>query len=505
MTIVARITNTDRYIDADDEVRFCEEAEILLSELLLRAGLGEVARPPHDVDVLGISLDSRTVRSGDLFIAMSGMSYDGTAFLDQAQQAGAIAAIVSRPIVRSDNFPLILVDGLDRSIVADIVLSFYGDISKQVGLVGITGTNGKTTTAQLIVHVLNQAGKACGVIGTLNGDRTTPESPELFRRIKEEIEHGARYIAMEVSSIALDQGRVKNLEFLTSVFTNLSQDHLDYHKSMSRYFQSKALLFVSGASKTGIINRDCSYGKELLKRAEIRMIGIGRSDVTNFGMDSDGISFDYRGVHFDVPLLGEHNLYNALSAITAANMLGLTVHEIAVALRSFPGVPGRLEKISGAHGERVYVDYAHSPDALMHVMSALRNTMKPNEKLIVVFGAGGNRDRTKRAQMGYLAAKHADILFITNDNPRSEDPVSIANSIVDGILEAESNVPFEIVYDRRRAIFDAIAQIGERNVVLVAGKGHEKSQTIGGSTVYFSDVEVAREALAKLEFSEGAG
>lgn len=478
-----------------------EELDILLSELLFRAGLTTYASLVYDAEISGITLDSRVIKPGDLFIGMSGMSYDGSAFLGQAIQSGAAAAVVARPHSDNQGIPLVCVPDLDRSVVADLVLAFYGDLSQRIGIIGITGTNGKTTTAHLIAHVLNVSKRKCGIIGTLNGERTTPESPELFRRITDEIESGSLYVAVEVSSIALEQRRTKNVEFLVSVFTNLSQDHLDFHHNMAAYFASKARLFGREVSKVGVVNRDSDYGRELLKGAEIEMVGFGSADLYDVEKQPYRTQFTLMGVHFEIPLIGDHNLYNALSAIATLRVLGLSLLEVASALTSFSGVTGRLQRIISENECTVYVDYAHSPDALLQAISAVRNTMYDDQSLIVVFGAGGNRDRTKRSQMGYLAASRAQMLIITNDNPRLEDPVAIADSIIDGIREASSNVKYEVIYDRRRAIFAAIEAAGNRDVVLIAGKGHETYQTIGDATIYFSDIEVAKEALES--FADG--
>ena len=477
-----------------------EEAEILLSELLDRAGLDGWAFRSFDPEVTGIAFDSRAVSPGDLFVGLVGAHHDGGRFANQAIAGGAVAVVVD-PSVGSDlggvvQAAVIQIPTPNRKLLADLSLAFFGDISDGLCLIGVTGTNGKTTITHMIAHLSTRLGWNAAVIGTLNGERTTPESPELFGRLSNLKLSGAQVVALEVSSIAIDQDRIRNLRFTVGVFTNLSPDHLDYHGTMEQYFNAKAELFSSNRTKLGVINRDSAYGKKLLASAEISCIGFGLGDVTSIETSNETTSFIYRGQSFTIPVFGEHNLYNCIAAIEVARCLGFHLYDIAEAFKDFAGVAGRLERVNPGASPATYIDYAHSPDALIQATRALCLGLATGAKLIVVFGAGGNRDRSKRPLMGAAVASHANYAIVTNDNPRFEDPSEIANAIVDGFCAARDGFGFEVVFDRQDAISRAIELARPGDVILIAGKGHETYQVTGERTSRFSDLETARRILA---------
>ena len=471
----------------------CEEAEILLSELLKKAGV--VAKSPlyRDPEISGISFDSRNVKAGDLFVGLPGRNFDGGVFAIEAIERGAMAVIVEPSALEGlggvRDVVVIAHDTPNRMLLADLSLGFYGDVSSQLALVGVTGTNGKTTVTHLIAHICSQLGRQSSVIGTLNGERTTPESAELFSRLGVARDSGDLIVAMEVSSIALDQERVRNLHFRASVFMNLSPDHLDYHGSMAAYFAAKARLFTPQYSSFGIINRDSAYGKALLGGATISTLGFGMDDVGDILSRSGVTSFTYRGARFSTSLFGRHNIYNLLGAIESARELGFGLSDIAEVLPRFGGVPGRLERINPGALPAAYVDYAHSPDALEQVIAALGGIKAAEARVIVVFGAGGNRDRSKRALMGAVVSANADYAIVTNDNPRDEDPGAIVASVVAGFVSGNSGFGYEVIYDRAAAIARAIELARDIDIILVAGKGHETYQQIGSTTTHFSDQE----------------
>lgn len=468
-----------------------KEDIIFLSELL--AGFGSsLSSSGGDIDVAGISIDSRKVVPGDLFVALDGRMSNGSKFIGDAFANGAVAAITSSTDVAAKG--IISVPKLSREVLAKLVSRFYGDLNSKVALIGVTGTNGKTTVTHLIGHILSELGSPCGVIGTLNGNLTTPEAPELFRRLDQLTKEAKTSCAMEVSSIALEEGRLADLLFDIAIFTNLTPDHLDYHGNIENYFRAKENLFKSGRSRFGVVNRDSSFGRRLIISAEIPMISFSIMDVNFLTFTSSGTYFELNGVRFFASLFGEHNLSNLLAAIFAVRQLGYRLQDISKAIRSFKGVDGRLQLVGVCDNVRVYVDYAHSPDALEQVLKALRATLSDGGRVITVFGAGGNRDITKRHLMGEVVAKLADFAIVTNDNPRSEDPKEIVTAIVSGF---SSDLEFEIELDRRSAIERAISLANPHDIVLIAGKGHERYQVIMDQTMPFSDFEVAMEALGK--------
>ncbi len=468
-----------------------EEDIILLSELL--AGFGSsLSQIQGDIDVSGISIDSRRVVEGDLFVALDGRMSSGSKFIADALSRGAAAAL--SPTTESESESVVAIDKLDREVLSKLVSKFYGDLSSKMTLIGVTGTNGKTTVTHLIAHILRKLDGGCGVIGTLSGNLTTPEAPDLFRNLDAMYQEGTSSCAMEVSSIALEEGRLADLFFDIAVFTNLTPDHLDYHGNLENYFRAKEKLFRAGRSRFGVVNRDSSYGRRLLLTPQIPLVSYSIKDVRLLTFTSGGTYFELNGVRFYASIFGEHNLSNLLAAIVAVNHLGYRLQDIAEAVRSFSGVDGRLQLVGVSDNVRVYVDYAHSPDALEQVLKALRATLLQGGRIITVFGAGGNRDVTKRHLMGEVVSHLSDFAIVTNDNPRRENPNEIVEAIVVGF---DPNFDYEIELDRRRAIERAISVSKPHDIVLIAGKGHERYQVIMDQTMPFSDFEVATEALSK--------
>jgi len=426
-----------------------------------------------------------------LFCCLQGDHFDGHDFADEAARAGAVALLVSREVPVA--VPQVKVQNVRRTM-AWLSAAFHGYPSQQLNVIGITGTNGKTTTAHLMAAILHQHGWATEVFGTLSGVRTTPEAPDLQHKFAEQLRAGKRAVVMEVSSHALAQDRVVGTRFRASIFTNLSREHLDYHGTMERYFAAKAALFSSELTDVGIINRDDIHGKLLIDTIDIDTETFGESDATDIKFDASRHEYTWRDKHIEVSIGGRFNVINSLAAATAAATLGVAPYDIITGLAAAGSVPGRFEAVNAGQQFDVIVDYAHTPDALQHVLQSARGVTRSG-RVVVVFGCGGDRDRDKRPEMGRIAASFADVVVVTSDNPRSELPESITAQIVSGITTEQSGHLLAVEHDRRSAIriaFD-IAKAGD--VVVIAGKGHETTQTIGANVIQFSDVDVARELL----------
>src|SRR5437660_5212013 len=466
-----------------------------------------------DREVESIAYDSRRVQGNTLFVAIRGEKSDGHQFVDQAIEQGASVIVADREISLPRATCLVVDDS--RSALADLSAAFYGMPARRLKLAAVTGTNGKTTTTFLIKHICEKAGLRCGLIGTVRYEigervlpaaRTTPESVDLQELLAQIANAGCRAAAMEVSSHALAQERTRGIELDVAVFTNLTQDHLDYHGTMENYFEAKAKLFkqlqLQGKKKKplAIINIDDRYGRRLLekidKKVSVVTFGMGAlADfrASNYRMEFGGTSYqlDARGKSYliRVPLIGRFNVANSLAALAAANALGVGLREAVISLAKSPQVPGRLEMVPAKRQFQVFVDYAHTPDALLNVLKTLRE-LGPR-RLIVVFGCGGNRDREKRPLMGQVVDQNADYAVITSDNPRKEDPDKIIAEIEKGFRGNH----FEKITDRASAISRAIEIAQPRDIVLIAGKGHENYQEFSDHTVPFEDIQVARRAL----------
>lgn len=464
------------------------------------------------VDVRTVEYDSRRVRPGACFACVPGRHADGHAHAPEAVASGAVALLVERPLglgVVEAQVPDV------RRALGPVAARLAGDPSHALRCVGVTGTNGKTTTTHLLHAIAGAAGERAGLIGTLGariGDRhvdtgfTTPEAPDLQALLAEMRDDGVTTVAMEVSSHALAQHRVDGTWFAAACFTNLSRDHLDYHPTMAAYFEAKARLFTPERCGVAITNLDDPYGREVARRAQaagIPVLTYACDDPeADFGVDVLG----YRGTGTDLelvdrqgdvraattlPLLGPVNVVNALAAAATARALGTPLATVATGLAGAAPVPGRLERIDGGQPFTVLVDYAHTPDALVHALAAARS-LAGDRRVAVVFGCGGDRDADKRGPMGRAAAA-ADLVVVTSDNSRSEDPAAIAASAAAGVRDAGGDPVVEL--DRRAAIAGALAWAAGGDVVLIAGKGHESGQTAAGVTVAFDDRVVARELL----------
>lgn len=483
--------------------------------------LGELpTHPAFSAEVKGLTTNSLACQPGDVFIGMPGTRVDGGDFWQGAIAAGAIAAIVSPeaasralgdPVFASDHAPLVI-PAIDMTqTCAHLATAFYNHPAAKLKLVGVTGTNGKTTTTHLIEYLLNQAGKDTAMLGTLytrwkgfqqTAVHTTPFAVELQQQFAAAIAAGCEYGVMEVSSHALDQGRVLGCPFEVAVFTNLTQDHLDYHKNMEDYFAAKALLFSPSYLKgRAIVNLDDPYGQRLIE--QIKQPVWSYSTQQPADLWTSHLSYSPAGVSgtlhtpmgdvpFQSPLVGQFNLANLLAAVGAGLELGLELDAIAQALPHFSGVPGRMEQVQVSPNQdiSVIVDYAHTPDSLENMLKAARPFI--SGQMICVFGCGGDRDRTKRPLMGNIAATLSDQIIVTSDNPRTEDPARILDDVVEGIPAA---ITPTVIADRATAIHTAILQAKPGDGVLIAGKGHEDYQILGTEKIHFDDREQARDAL----------
>ncbi|MBX7158158.1 MAG: UDP-N-acetylmuramoyl-L-alanyl-D-glutamate--2,6-diaminopimelate ligase [Verrucomicrobiae bacterium] len=464
-----------------------------------------------EIQVKGLAYDSRRVQKGDLFFALSGSQKQGRDFIQEAISHGAVA-VVGEESFETEVTRIEVANA--RMAMAKIAQRFFDFPDRQLQVVGITGTNGKTTTAFLTKHLLQSMGLRCGLIGTVRyeiGDRveaathTTPESCELYALLQKMVRENCRAAVMEVSSHALDQYRVGGVDFDVAVFTNLTRDHLDYHSEMESYFSAKQRLFANlgQQQKPGamVVNGDDKRGQILVKNFLLKsdrkvVFGEIAGDLLwrLCGWHEKGClaEFVYRNQRRSValPLFGKFNIANAAAAMGAGLMLGGVFEKLARALESAPSVPGRLEAVPNTQGFKVFVDYAHTDDALRKALETLAQV--PHRRLITVFGCGGNRDRTKRPLMGAVAMELSDRVYVTSDNPRFEKPEAIIEEIVVGLKEDND---FEIVVDREEAIRAALNEAGTEDIVLIAGKGHETYQEIEGVRYPFHDREVAQKIL----------
>ena len=449
------------------------------------------------VRVLDITHDSSKVSNGVLFCCIVGENVDGHNFAKVAAANGAAAILVERR-VEVDISQVVVSDV--RSTMGYLAAELFNRPSEKLNVIGITGTNGKTTTAHLLASILRQHGWPTSVLGTLTGTRTTPESTDLQRFLAEELNRGSKAVVMEVSSHALALGRVEGTLFKAAVFTNLGQDHLDFHKSIEDYFVAKARLFTRLFTNLCVINRDDVHGSLLLdvisKDKEVRCESFGMSDAKDIHADASKISFHWQGQKIDSLMGGYFNVMNALAAATAAAKLGVTVSDIAKGLAAASAVPGRFESVSEGQLFSVVVDYAHTPEALQNVLLAGRKIVGKDAQVILVFGCGGGRDQLKRPKMGDIASQFADLVYVTSDNPRHEDARTIAQEVLQGVSSVSSVMSrVTIELDRRLAIGAAFGSAKPGDIVIIAGKGHEATQTIGADETPFSDVQVSRELL----------
>ncbi len=486
-------------------MRFRDLAPVLTSNLVAAAG---------DAEVSGVSIDSRTTEPGDLFLCMPGARVDSHNFVDEALSKGATCVIVTRRDVYDDlqdrDVPSAVVrDAVDACWrVAKVV---YGDPSADLEVVGITGTNGKTTSAWILYQIFDHTGSQGGYLGTLGAraggqvfhtELTTPFPPQVQRLLKTFRDQGVKRVAMEASSHALAQRRVDGVRFQVAVFTNLTQDHLDYHASLEEYFLAKRRLFLDlpqDEPPIAVLNLDDPFGRKLAEECA-RVITYGQSSGADIKLIEGHASVnrcqftvEFEGAKYEceVGLGASFNIANCMGALGAAVALGMPIAEAVEALQSVRPAPGRFESVPTDDSYQVLVDYAHTPDALVKLLTAVRE-LHP-KRILTVFGCGGDRDRTKRPLMGNAAATHSDIVYVTSDNPRTEDPDAIIRDILPGIRPGTA---IRVDADRRRAIHQAIQEAKEGDVVVIAGKGHEDYQILGTEKIHFDDREVAAEAIA---------
>ena len=441
------------------------------------------------VAVDDVEHDSRRVAPNSLFCCVSGANSDGHLPAPAAVQAGAVALLVERPL--GLGVPEIEVPSVRRAMGPAAAL-VHGDPSSALSVVGVTGTNGKTTTVRLVTAILGSLGVRAREIGTLTGARTTPEAPELQRLLADARRAGDEVVAMEVSSHALDQHRVDGTHFKVVGFTNLGVDHLDHHGSIDDYFAAKRRLFVAEFADFAVIDTRGVWGRTLADGLDLPHVTIDDAHLVGAETGPRSSRFVWRDVQVDLPLAGIFNIANAIMAAEIVRGLGYASPEIAGALADAPTVPGRFETIEEGQEFAVVVDYAHTPDGLEAVLDAAREITE--RSLVLVFGAGGDRDRSKRPQMGEVARRLADRVVVTSDNPRGESP----DAIISGIVSGMDRPPELIEVDRRAAIRHALAGARKGDVVLIAGKGHESTQTIGSEVVEFDDRDVARDELRRL-------
>jgi UDP-N-acetylmuramoyl-L-alanyl-D-glutamate--2,6-diaminopimelate ligase len=475
----------------------------------------ETAGDPAAVDVRGIAHDSRRVVPGDLFCCVPGLLNDGHAFAADAVDRGAVGLLCEHLIPELLDQPVVqtlVAPGTIRPVMARLAAAFYGYPARDLLMIGVTGTNGKTTVTQLLGDLLEASGFPTNVMGTLSGARTTPEATEVQRVLAQvrdrQLSDGRRHaVAMEVSSHALVQSRVEGIHFDVAVFTNLSHDHLDYHGTMEEYFKAKSSLFTSDHALRGVVNADDPWGQRLLQRARIPMVGVRRSDASAIVLRPGHTEFRWRDQAVSTPLTGAINVDNALLAAEAALTLGLEPAEIAAALSEVSPPPGRFQVIAApspiagnppdSPPFTVVVDYAHTPAGLEAVLREARGLAADDGRVLVVFGCGGNRDRAKRPKMGHAAAVLSDVAVLTSDNPRDEDPMAIIDEVLAGVEPARRDSgSFVVEPDRRQAVQRALREARAGDVVIIAGKGHETYQEIAGRRLAFDDVVEARRALS---------
>lgn len=481
-----------------------------LTKLINKSKIYEFEGELADFEVKGVTANSKEVKPGFIFVAIKGVNSDGNNFIAQALQNGAQTIVIQKnSLVTLDleNVNLIKVSDC-RKAIAELAKEFYQDPSSKIKVVGVTGTNGKTTITYLIEAILNECGKIPAVLGTVNyrfkdnifdSKNTTPGPDQLQAMLADMLKQGVDYLTMEVSSHALDQQRTKGVNFTAAIFTNLTQDHLDYHKTLADYFSAKAKLFQELENTAySIINIDDTYGQKL--------INLSKGKIITYAIDSPAqviaknIKYSASGTEFilinkekefslKISLIGKHNVYNVLAAVAWAMAEGVEIDIICRAIEGFSFVPGRLQRCDVKKEFSVFVDYAHTDDALKNVITSLREFSEG--KIIVVFGCGGDRDKTKRPKMGRVVTELADLAIITSDNPRSEEPKDIINDIKKGINKDN----FLVELDRKSAIKKSLSMAKKGDIVLIAGKGHEKTQILKDKVLEFDDCRMAEECL----------
>ncbi len=468
-----------------------------------------------EVEITGICAHSKQVAPGNLFIAKKGKTFDGSQYISEAVETGATAVLndIFDPSLKVSQ----IIHPNVGEVEAKLASSFHNRPAQEMLMVGVTGTNGKTTISYLLKHLFDSLGMNCGLIGTIEyliGDHavrathTTPDVTTNHKLLREMANHQCKAAVMEVTSHALHQGRVQEISFDVGIFTNLSPEHLDYHKTMEAYCQEKRKLFTSidpdnkkkeHYPKAVVVNADDAWSEEVVEGCRVPMITYGIVNAAdlkaeNIQLGAEGITYTlvYKGDQYPVslPLIGRFNVYNSLATIGCGISQGIPLNKILKSVKSFPPVPGRLECVPNSRGLKIFIDFAHTPDALRNVLKCLKELTEG--KLITVFGCGGDRDPYKRPEMGKIAEEYSDLTIITSDNPRSENPVKIIDEIAHGFQDPSR---FQIKEDRREAIAEAIREATSKDVVLIAGRGHEPYQIFAHQTIEFKDREVAEDIL----------
>lgn len=458
----------------------------------------------EDVEVTDVTQDSRLVKEGFLFVCVKGAAFDGHSFAAEMLEKGAAAVVVERDLGLANQ---IIVEN-SRACFSPICANFYGNPAEKLKLIGLTGTNGKTTTTFLTKQILENAGKKVGIIGTVQnmiGDEiypakyTTPDPYELQKLFAMMVEAECEYCVMEVSSQALAQGRVNGLRFAVGAFTNLTQDHLDYHKTWENYFNSKRILFEN--SDVAVTNADDQNGLKIVQGLNFDKIVTYAVNTNNASYIAKNVSFKASGVEYELvgntigrcycPIPGRFSVYNSLCAAAIALSLGIEFEQVLLAIRKSNGVKGRIEVVPCDRDFTIIIDYAHSPDGLENIITSLQEIAKG--RVVTVFGCGGDRDKTKRPKMGKIAAELSDFCVVTSDNPRSENPGEIIKDILQGMKGIDT--PYEVVEQRRDAIKYAIENAQKDDIILLAGKGHETYQILPTGTIHFDEREVVAEIL----------
>ncbi len=456
-----------------------------------------------DIDVTGIAYDSRLVKEGNVFVAITGFATDGHIYGKKAEELGA-SCIVCEHQIEGVKIPCIIVDN-SRKALAQMAKNYYNDPTSKLKLIGVTGTNGKTTVTYLVKSILEENGEKVGLIGTnknmigneeFHTERTTPESLELMELFSEMVKANCTYAIMEVSSHSLCLHRVDGCNYQVGAFTNLTQDHLDFHGTMENYMKAKSKLF--DVCKKGVINVDDEYGFKILENAKCDVLTFGINDgklkAENIEYLSNGVRFDCDNMKINLAIPGEFSVYNALTAISICKQCGISNDVIASALGKAKGVKGRAEVVDCDKDYTLLIDYAHTPDGLENILKSVRGFAKG--RVVAVFGCGGDRDKTKRPKMGKIAGKLADLCIVTSDNPRSEEPSEIIRDILDGMDDAMAE--YVVIENRRDAIEYAIKHAKTDDVIVFAGKGHEDYQILKDKTIHFDEREVIKDVLNKL-------
>ncbi len=466
-----------------------------LKDILLSANV--------DIDVSGISYNSRETKPGDVFVAVTGFQTDGHKYIKNAVENGAVCVVCERQVDGID-VPLIVVEN-SRKALAEMSCNFYGKPTEKLKLIGVTGTNGKTTVTYLVKAILEANGEKVGLMGTNKNmignaeyptERTTLESLELQEFFDNMLKENCTYGVMEVSSHSLDLHRVTGCDYDVGAFTNLTQDHLDFHGDMENYFKAKCKLF--DMCKTSVINADDAYGARIVDNVACNKIsyGINGGDLVaeNIVYGATGVSFDCGNMKINLGIPGEFSVYNALAAIGICKACGIDNSVIEGALNDAVGVKGRAEIVQCHKDFTILIDYAHTPDGLENILNSVRDFTKG--RLVVLFGCGGDRDKTKRPKMGKVAGRIADFCIVTSDNPRTEEPDAIIRDILEGMDDAMAD--YVVIENRRDAIEYAIKQARKDDVIVLAGKGHENYQILKNGTIHFDEREIVKEVLNKL-------